>query len=280
MELTHSVLLTGASGAGKSSLIRGALEYYGSGLVVLAPGKDEADSYIGLEGPNFAFGDFDDILFQPQYKEWGATGHEEMVKWLKARYLELKSDVDAGKPPRYAVLGVDTLSAVGRMAYNATLARFRLTEPPPAIGSSGAPFYSYLRIVLESGVRLMRAIRGLGVHWVVASHPTEAETTAIQQTAGAPNKSKVMPDLPGGFKNQLPSFFSTVLHVDIDSKKKHYVRWAGSPGHVTKSRLGKLSETGAIELPVGPRLAWEKVAQAVEGAKDNLIRRGDGQGNG
>lgn len=267
---TQSVLLTGASGVGKSTLIRGALEYYGSGMILAAPGTDELDSYLGLEGSSFAMKGFDDPLFHPQLKEFNATGHADMVKWLREKYVELKSDADANKPLRYAVLGVDTLSAVGRLAYNATLAHFKLTEPPAAIGSSGAPFYSYLRITLESGVRVMRAIRGLGVHWIVASHPTEADATQIQRTADQ-IKSKVMPDIPGGFKNQLPSFFTTVLEVNIDAKKQHYVRWSGDPNKVTKSRLGKLSDTGSIPLPNGSKAAWETVATAVNGAMQRLI---------
>jgi energy-coupling factor transporter ATP-binding protein EcfA2 len=269
-----SVLITGASGAGKSTLIRGALLSHGSGAVVLAPGSDEFDSYLGLDGAKFKFGAFDDVLFQPQSKEFNATGHDEMVKWLKQIYLEVKQDVDSGLPPRYAVLGVDTISAVGRLAYNATLAKFKLTEPPPAIGSSGAPFYSYLRIVLESGVRLMRAIRGCGVHWIVASHPTEAETTAIQQTASAPSSSKIMPDLPGGFKNHLPSYFTTVLNINIKSQGKHYVQWAGDPKRVTKSRLGSLSPDGIISLPSNAQDAWETIAKAIEEAKQKLIKGG------
>lgn len=268
-----SVLITGASGAGKSTLIRGALLSYGSGAVVLAPGSDEFDSYLGLDSDKYKFGAFDDVLFQPQSKEFNATGHDEMVKWLKQIYLEVKSDVDNGLPPRYRVLGVDTISAVGRLAYNATLARFKLTEPPPAIGSSGAPFYSYLRIVLESGVRLMRAIRGCGVHWIVASHPTEAETTAIQQTASAPSSSKIMPDLPGGFKNHLPSYFTTVLNINIKSQGKHFVQWGGDPKRVTKSRLGSLSKDGIIELPQNAQDAWETIASAIEEAKLKLINK-------
>jgi energy-coupling factor transporter ATP-binding protein EcfA2 len=272
MELTHSVLLTGASGAGKSTLIRGALEHYGSGLVVLAPGTDEDSSYVGLlNNPAFKFKGFDDVEFQATVKGTKATGHDEMIKWLRERYAEVKSDVEAGLPPRYAVLGVDTLSAVGRLAYNATLARFGLTEPPPAIGSSGAPFYSYLRIILESGVRVMRGLRGLGVHWIVASHPTEAETTAIQQTANAPSGSKIMPDLPGGFKNQLPSFFTTVLHVDIGQKGIHFVRWGGDQKRVTKSRLGDLGGDGKFDLPVKAKDAWELVASRIEAAMARLV---------
>lgn len=265
--MNHSILLTGSSGSGKSTLIRGALEQYGSGLVLLAPGTDEIDSYRKLvTNPNYRFAGFDDVLYQPALdKNSKATGHVEMVSWLKERYLEIKSDVDAGNAPRYAVLGVDTLSAVGRLAYNSAMSRFGYTEPPAAIGTNGAPFYSFIRNTLESGVRLMRAIRGCGVHWVVASHPTEAETTAIQQTEGAKLSSKIMPDLPGGFKNILPSFFNIVLDVNIDTNGKHYVRWSGDPKRVTKSRFGSLGAP-KLELPNDAKAAWNVIANAVETA--------------
>lgn len=266
MQTPNSVLVTGASGVGKSTLIRGALKYYGSGMVVLAPGDDEVDSYIGLEGDGYLFQGFDDVLFHPEQKEFTATGHSDMVTWLKKRYVELKEDIDAGKEPRYKVLAVDTESAVGRLAYNATLAKYKLTEPPPAIGTSGAPFYSSLRITLESGMRTMRAIRGLGVHFIVASHPTEAEVTAIQSTG--PAKSKIMADLPGGFKNVLPSYFTTVLDMGIGTDNKRYVQWAGDPKRVTKSRLGPLSSTGKIVLPTNATEAWKTLAEAIEKARE------------
>lgn len=270
MVATNSVLLTGASGAGKSTLVRGALESYGSGLVVLAPGDDEADSYIGLDGDNYLFKGFDDMEFHPELKEWVANGHSDMVAWLKKRYAEIKDDVDSNKPPRYAVLGVDTESAIGRMAFNATLSKFKYTEPPPAISPTGASFYGYLRITLESGVRLMRGIRGLGVHWVVTSHPTEAEVKAIQQIGNSASKTKIMPDLPGGFKNVLPSYFTTVLDVGIGTDNKHYVQWAGDPKRVTKSRLGPLSATGKIVLPVGAKASWTVLANALDVARAKL----------
>lgn len=268
MVATNSVLLTGASGAGKSTLLRGALEYYGSGLVVLAPGDDELDSYIGLDGENYLYKGFDDVEFHPELKEWNASGHSDMVAWLKKRYAEIKDDVDSNKPSRYAILGVDTESAIGRMAFNATLSKFRYTEPPPSISPTGASFYGYLRVTLESGIRLMRGIRGLGVHWVVTSHPTEADVKAIQ--ANGPAKTKIMPDLPGGFKNVLPSYFTTVLDVGIGSDKKHYVQWEGDPKRVTKSRLGPLSATGKIILPTGSKESWTVLAEALDKARAKL----------
>lgn len=269
MTNTYSVLLTGASGVGKSTIISGALETFGSGAIALAPGTDEMDSYLKfLSNPNFKFEGFDDTLYQPSIGDKIATGHTDMVKWLKAIYLEVRADVDAGKPPRYAVLGVDTLSAVGRLAYNATLSKFGYSEPPAAIGSSGAPFYSFLRNVLESGVRLMRAIRGCGVHWVVASHPTEAEVTAIQSGDGV--KNKIMPDLPGGFKNVLPSFFPVVLDIAIDDKGKHFARWSGDPRRVTKSRFGPLAAGPKIDLPNGAKESWLAIQTAIDNAVAKL----------
>ena len=260
----HNILLTGASGTGKSSLIRGAIEHYGSGALALALGEDELDSYLGLG--NVSIGTFDDPMFFPQYKEFNATGLKDLIEWLKNLYVDLKADVDAGKPPRYSVLGMDTISAVGRLAYNATLSNFKMTEAPPAIGSSGAPFYTYMRVNIESAIRIMRAIKGLGVHWIVASHPTEAETTAIQETKQYSGSSKIMPDLPGGIKNVIPAYFSTVLDINISNKGVHYARWQGDEKRVTKSRLGKLSATGVIDLPEKPLDAWKAIDSAVNKA--------------
>lgn len=267
---SNSVLLTAPSGAGKSTLIRGALEYYGSGLVVLAPGLDEINSYIGLDDESkYVFKGFDDPFFHPELKEFDATGHGDMVRWLKERYTEIKSDVDSLKEPRYKVLAVDTMSAIGRLAYNSTMAKLKLTEPPPAQSPTGMTFYTYLRTTLDSGVRTMRAIRGLGVHWVVASHPTEADVGAAQ--ALGPAKSKIMPDIPGGFKNSFPGFFDIVLDVGISGGNKHYVQWEGDPKRVTKSRLGSLGGVnGKIELPVNSKEAWAKIAMALDNAREKM----------
>lgn len=286
MSITHSMLLTGASGVGKSTLARGALETYGSGLVVLAPGTDEIDSYTGLVGnPNYVFQGFDDMDFDPGNKEWNANGHSDLVKWLKVRYEELKSDVDAGKELRYKVLVVDTESAVARLAYNATLAKFRFDKPPPSISPDGAAFYGFLRVTLESSVRRMRAIRGLGVHWIATAHPVESEVTQIQKTDEDIGKTKIMPDIPGGFKNSLPSFFNVVLNVNIGKKevkrvgtvkpevvRVHYAQWAGDAKRVTKCRFGALADKGYIVLPPNAKLAWKAIADPVEAAAERLAK--------
>jgi len=260
----HNILLTGASGTGKSTLIRGAVEHYGSGALALALGEDELDSYIGLN--NVYVGCFDDPLFFPQYKEFNVTGLKDMLTWLKGLYVTLKEDVDSGRKPRYAVLGMDTISAVGRLAYNATLSKFQMTEAPPAQSPTGASFYTYMRVNIESAIRIMRAIKGLGVHWLVAAHPIEAETSPIQETKAYTGASKIMPDLPGGIKNVVPAYFSTVLDININNKGVHYARWQGDEKRITKSRLGKLSATGVIDLPERPVEAFKALDTAVNKA--------------
>lgn len=269
MQLTHSILLTGASGVGKSTLMRRMLECYKSGAVVLAPGSDERDSYLGLDGPAYVFGAFDDIMFQPSLSQWDASGHRDMVRWLQKVYLECADDVKNGKPPRYAVLAIDTLSAVGRLAYNATMAKYQRTEPPAAQSPDGAAFYTNLRITLESGVRLMRAIRGLGVHWIAAAHPAESQVTEILKTQADPSASKIIPDLPGGFKNQLPAYFNVVFNCGImnaqGGKRAHYLQWRGDPKRVTKSRFGPLSENEYLPAD------WAVVDAAIRAAAERAF---------
>jgi len=264
MQFTHSILVTGASGVGKSTLMRRMLEAYGSGAVVCAPGSDERDSYLGLDAPHYTFGEFDDVTFQPNLNEWAADGHHTMCRWLQRVYLECAKDVEDGKPPRYAVLATDTISAVGRLGFNASMAKYKKTEPPAAQSPDGAAFYTHLRMTQESGVRLMRAIRGLGVHWIAAAHPTESQVTEMLKTQADPSASKIIPDIPGGFKNQLPSYFSTVLHMGImnaqGGKRVHYLQWRGDPKRVTKSRFGPLSDNEYLQAD------WPTVDAAIRAA--------------
>lgn len=271
VNLSNSVCIVAPSGAGKSFILRGALEYYGSGLVLSAPGFDELDSYVGLDDPTrYAMAGFDDIDFDAAKKDGkGATGHDEAIKWLRARRLELEDDKANGRELRYKVLAVDTISALTRLGYNETLAYFRRDTPPPAQSPDGAAFYGHLRITLDKSSRAMRAIRGLGVHWLVASHPTEAQVTAIQ--AMGMSKEKIMPDIPGGFKNQFPSFFSTVGSILVGEKDKRYFQWGSDPKKVIKSRFGPLSSDGKIELPNKSKAAWEVIEKALANAKEKMI---------
>lgn len=268
MGLVHGMLLAGASGVGKSTLLRSALVYYGAGAVALAPGMDESSSYLGLlDNPKYNFGNFDDIFFQPALNQWTATGHKELVNWLTKIYTECKEDVVNGRAIRYPVIGCDTYSAVGRLAYNATLAKFQRTEAPPAQSPDGAAFYSYLRLTMESSFRLFRAIRGLGAHLIMTSHTTEAEVSEIQKNEADVGSKKIMPDLPGGFKNMFPASFDLVFHVGVmigkegeKTVRKHYVQWQPDPKRPTKSRFPGLSENARIKAD------WAEINQRIEKA--------------
>lgn len=257
--IVPSILLTGPSGVGKSTLLRGALLAEGSGAIALAPGLDEANSYYGmLDNPSYVFKGFDDVLYQPALGEHNATAVKELLEWLKKIYAEVSADVAAGKPPRYAVLGIDTInSAVGRASYNWTMAKFKRTEPPAAQSPDGAAFYGYLRLTQESIFRLMRAIRGLGVMWIVTAHPTEAEVSEILKTEADPSSKKIMPDMPGGFRNVMPAAFDFHFMVGVAVKeegqgkdkklvRKHYLQWLPDPKRPSKSRLPGLSTESRI----------------------------------
>lgn len=270
-----STLIVGPSGTGKSTLARGALEHYGSGIVVLAPGKDEENSYLGLVNkPEFQFYDFDDVEFQPSLGLYEATGHKELVKFLMETFKRLKADKAEGKPlPK--VLVCDTVSSVARLAFNGTLAKFKLDRPPAAISPDGASFYGYLRQNLEGSVRIMRAIRGLGVHWICLAHPVESETKEMQKTDVDAGKMKIMADIPGGYKNAFSASFDLVLNTNIGKREVkrdgksvterfHYIQWGGDPKRVTKSRLGALGEFGNIALPHSPRKAWELIEERAQ----------------
>lgn len=247
---------------GKSSLLRGALEYYGSGAVLLAP-NSEGDSYTGLldkEGTK-SYSVLSDPGFQPELDMWEATGARDSLRWLHSIYVEKKA-----KPELYPVVIVDTFSNLARLVYNESMAKFKMKEPPPAQSPNGASFYGFMRNRLEGTMRMLHSIRGLGSHLLVASHPKETEVTEIQKTDEG-FKKKVLPDLPGGYKDIFPSEFSVVLGVGIgvkDGKRMHYITWAGNPQRVTKSRFGSMGDKNQIILPSKPKEAWELVDSRIQ----------------
>lgn len=265
--LTHSILLTGPSGAGKSTFARGALVAAGSGMVLASP-LDELDSYYGLEGPQFNFGWFDDAAYLPSANvgDVGSpTGLRDAVRWLRARYLEVKADFDAKLPPRYKVLVLDTVSAFGTLALNTAMAKYGKNEPPPAMSPDGAAFYTYLRQRQEELLRLARAFRGFGVHLIALCHvvETEVKDTAVAKVTEGATKMN-MPAVPGAFRAALPSFFSTVLYAGVmpgkDGSRIHYVQWKADPKRPTKNRFGDLDPNDRI------RNDWTIVSGKIEAA--------------
>jgi AAA domain-containing protein len=266
-QLTHSILVLGPSGAGKSTFARGALVAEGSGLVVASP-LDELDSYLGLDAPKYVFGHFDDSLYLPSADAANVgtpTGLRDAVRWLRLRYAEVAEDAKAGKPPRYAILVLDTVSALGVLATNTAMHKYGRNEPPAAMSPDGAAFYTYLRQRQEELLRIARAFRGFGVHLIALSHVTETDvkdTAVAKVTEGASRMN--MPAVPGAFRAALPSFFSTVLYAGVipgqNNERIHYVQWKADPKRPTKNRFGALDTNDRI------RNEWLVVKQKIEDA--------------
>ena len=274
-KLTHSILLTGPSGAGKSTFARGALVAEGSGLVLASP-LDELDSYYGLEPPRYVLHSFDDADYLPSEaadKIGQPTGLRDAVRWLRLRYVEVAEDAKNGKPPRYAVLVLDTVSALGTLATNAAMAKYGRNEPPAAMSPDGAAFYTYLRQRQEEILRLARAFRGFGVHLIALSHVVETdvkETTVAKMIEGTSRMH--MPAVPGAFRAALPSFFSTVLYAGVvpgkDGGRLHYVQWKADPKRPTKNRFGDLDVNDRIKND------WLTVTQKIEAAAAAKFKEG------
>jgi hypothetical protein len=270
--LVQSILLLGPSGIGKSTFARGAMVAEGGGLVVASP-LDELDSYYGLTGPTYAMNHFDDSTYMPSMDkgERGVpTGLGDIIKWLMKRFLEVKADVETGKPPRYPVLVLDTVSAMGIMATNAAMAKYGHDELPPAMSPDGAAFYTYLRQRQEEVLRLARAFRGYGVHLIALCHVTESDVkdTAVAKVVEANTKMN-MPAVPGAFKAVLPSFFSTVLYAGVTNGDKgaryHYAQWKADNKRPTKNRYGALDTSDRIDL------TWSTVKAKIEKAAQRRI---------
>lgn len=256
--ISHALLDIGPSGSGKSHLAKSALDYYGSGVVVLARGMDELNSYYPLfeDKEHYDFAGFDDPDFQVVLGKSGgglnAHGAADVVRYLGATYTRLKAEYDSlGEVRSRKVLVVDTGSALGSLAMNAALAKFGYEEPPPVIGERGYPFFSYLMAVQQGIFSKMRAIRGLGVHWIVTAQAAEKQITEGQAVANEGMlKKQIMAAFPGGFRDVVQQFFDLVVQSQVipiaGKPPMHRLLWTPDPRRVTKSRWGDL---GALNLP-------------------------------
>jgi hypothetical protein len=259
--LIQSILVTGASGVGKSSFARSALIAEGGGLVVTAPGGDELDSYHGVK--NVTGKGFDDI------KDIG-EGFREMVRYIQERLAEVANDVKEGKAPRYPVVVLDTISGAAQLATNATLKKFNKDTAPAAMSPDGAAYYTYLRSRQEELLRVVRAFKGYGVHVIVLCHIGEGEVgdTSIGKEVEGVKTKMYVPLVPGAFKLVLPSYFSTVLFAGIakdkDNKRVHYLQWAADGKRMSKSRLGDLDSNARIIIP--KKGGWKVLVDKIEAA--------------
>lgn len=252
----HSHLLIATPGSGKSHFAATAIEALGGGVVFMAPGDDERNSYVRYNPETTVFYGFDDPDFNPVLGQWETQGYGRLMKQAKIVRDALTEDRAAGKPPRWPVVVTDTLSAMlDNLAWNETLKKFATTTAPPAISPDGNSFYSYLKGVQESIVRQFRAIKALGVHWIATAHQKEKEQradllVANATTAGIEGKVKFLsPLIPGSMSDKLAGAFDLVSYVKIgkdkDGKTVHYLQLDSDPRRMSKAREG-LKVTGNV----------------------------------
>ena len=271
---SRSALAAGPSGSGKSTLLRSALLHEGSGVVLLAPGADEINSYDDLDyqvarwvdgkaeiptDTSYLMMPVDDEDFLPSIGETKADGLVKALTYLRGVYKILKADVDVGDPPRWRVLGNDTLSAVGDLAYNAMLSGMGVTEPPKARGDGGATFYSGLQSKVLEVCRVCRAIRGLGVHWIATTHVKMADASETYTAEDVSVKAQRMPLFTGAVREKIPAIFDLVFYTGVE-RGKHYMIHKPDPKRAAKSRMGLLAD--GRQLPND----WVAVLSALEDA--------------
>lgn len=290
-----SALAMGPSGAGKSHFLATALEARGSGVVVLAQGLDELESYsqfrsdadilatpadrerliqsdddgsnarIVSEAP-YLFAAFDDEDFFPSDGDWDTHGHQSAIQFLKLVRVRLREDEAEGREPSWNVLGVDSYSGIGELAHNAMCGKMKRTVPPKARGEGGAQYYIGYRGKLVEFARACRSIRGYGVDWIATSHVKEREASkswgARDVTA---SKKQEMPLFTGAFREILPSYFDLVFYLAIggkgEFKNRHYAQWLPDAFRQAKSRYKmdeeKLDAENRIEND------WSKIHEAI-----------------
>jgi hypothetical protein len=244
--ISHSTLAIGPQGSGKSHLARTALKHYGSGIVVMARGMDEVNSYYPMaeDVDHYTFRGFDDPDFQVLIGSKGAHGALDMVNFLEEQKVRVEAMAPEDRPK---VLVFDTATGIGDLALNATLQKFGMTEPPPVRGERGFPFFSYLSRVQAGIFAKGRSLRALGLHWFVLAQAAERETTPEQ---AAPNpgmlRKQVMAAVPGGFRDMIGQYFDQVFQVQaivVSGKQPvHQMLWLPDTQHGTKSRWGNLTQ--------------------------------------
>ena len=267
----YSIIDLGPSGAGKSSLCRDALLHEGSGVVLLAPGDAERVSYLEFEDNDaYQIGSFDDSEFFPTVGEWEATGQKNAVTALRNVASVLKKDREEGKPLRWRVLVLDSLSSFSHLSVNAMMAAMRLDDAPKAMSPEGARYYSGIRNKTEEVLRAARVCQGFGMHLLCTTHVTEKEQKLGTGLATQISKTVHVPLMAGSIRDTVTQMFDLAVYAGIDTanelvdgrndpaRPRFYVQWVPDPKRPTKWRGGVLSATD--KLPND----WRVLRDAIE----------------
>jgi len=270
MDKGYAILVEGPSGSGKSHFLRTALLSHKSGAVALAPGDDEWASYMEFEGDTrFAFQSFGDPLFLPSIKSWEATGHKELITWLKDTLkLNIVHFKEHGEP-LHRVIGFDTFTGMGELALNQQMAKLKIDGAPPSQSPDGAAFYGGYARAMREIATVGRAYRGLGIHWIATAHVIKREGQGGQMASAS--KEQIMPAFVGQFREQVPGIFDLVFHSGVTNKGDHYLLWKPEPKRVTKSRFGPLTEEKHISNE------WDALLPLIETAIETRINQSKAQ---
>ena len=271
-----SMLVAGPSGTGKSTFMRRALRSLGGGVIALAPGADEMASYeefaLGTQMARWSASDDpakqndrvhdalalpprtddkpylmatfadDDYLPSLQGSKAVAYAHRRYLRFLRAVAIVSEEAMLQGAPLPYPVLVTDTLSAIGKMAFNAIMHDMRRSDAPPAMSPEGAAFYTGYRNKMEEVMTVQRRLRGLGMYVLASAHVTEKEVKQKELIGGVetPSVKQILPMFTGQFREDVGAAFDLVLHSHV-VKGACYLRWTPSMNRQSKSRVGALA---------------------------------------
>jgi len=286
-----SAIALGPSGSGKSHLIASALEMEGSGVLCLAQGNDELESYrrfykdadflitsedaarlvkVDEKGKNprlvsekpFLIATFDDPDFFPSLDLWKATGLTSALSFLRLIVAATKERAAQGLAPQWNVLGLDTFSGIGDLANNSMCSELKVSVPPKARGDGGAQYYIGYKNKLNEVARACRAIRGYGTHWLASSHVQLKEAPETFSGQDVVAKEQQMAMFTGAFREMVPGFFDLVLYTGIDSQGKHYAQYQPDKFRSSKSRY-KMEEN-ALDAKGRIENDWPTINKAIK----------------
>lgn len=246
----NAIMVVGPTGTGKSTLARDALIENGSGAVAMAPGSDEAASYLELDAT-------DGYLIE------GFQDPKAATKWIQEVYKLNVTHYKAHGEPLHKVLVFDTLSGFDQIIRNKHMKRMGLSDgPPKAQTADGADFYLGLQYDWERLMAAGRSLRGLGIHWIALCHAKMREPTATSMKGGAGESNVIVtPMITGSSRDAIPGAFDLVLHSKIvnDGGKPAFVmQWVSDPKKPTKSRFGDLADGRVI------RNYWKPMVECIE----------------
>lgn len=273
-------LLLGPSGTGKSHMLLSALEHYGSGAIVLAPGMDEVQSYAPLfssmeevkwnedgsvvipDSPYVAV-PVDDESFFPDLANVKDRGKPE---GLSKAIVALRALAEIQRTERrYKVLGVDTFTGINDLSINSALKKCGLTEPPAARSQDGAAFYGNLAMGLNQFARACRPLKAHGAHWICTGHVKIAEVSDTYSGEAKSGRTQATALFTGQFRERVGAMFDIVGYTHVDREGEFLVQVKADVKHKAKLRGQKFVNVDEENIPNSWPWLMEKIGEGKEG---------------